>query len=353
VAAGCRAGEDRIVRRPGGRNGQGQLGKGTDLGAFVELGERVAARRSHPILVGERRQEVGQERERGGRLGGPGGGGAARSTHVGTLLDPVVVRKNRDDDADRDGHVADRRLAARLRVQREDAAGQLRAAGELLPGDLAGGGPGDGVGDQQQVVQLLSGQPPGREALSEPRGRGRPVTYRCQQLIGASCTGSGIRVRRPADRIGQAGERRDEGKGGELAGRLLAHASSRLSGDGLSVDCEGRPGGEASPVSGFLESGRGTEPLGFEMNDRDRHVGPLRQSNESSLPDSCPFVAAPNSEKDQVQFPGLQHTAGEAEFRLPYGGRGDGLGPACGLESGEEVIRGKGRPVRGTIRLVP
>src|SRR6202011_1900876 len=118
-------------RRPGGRNGQGQLGEGTDLGAFVELGERVAARRGHPILVGERRQEGGQGRE-----------------------------------------------------------------------------------------------PPG-----EPRGRGRPVTYRRQQLISASCTGSGIRVRRLAGRIGQARERRDEGQGGELAGRLLAHASSRLSGD--------------------------------------------------------------------------------------------------------------------------
>lgn len=54
-----------------------------------------------------------------------------------------------------------------------------------------------------------------------------------------------------------------------------------------------------------------------------------------------------------MQFPGLQHTAGEAALRLPDGGRGDGLGPACGLEGGEEVIRGKGRPVRGTIRLVP
>ena len=41
-----------------------------------------------------------------------------------------------------------------------------------------------------------------------------------------------------------------------------------------------------------------TEPLGFEMNDRDRHVGPLSQRNESSLPDRSPFVAASNGEKD-------------------------------------------------------
>ncbi len=41
------------------------------------------ARRGHLVLVGERRHEVGQERERGGRLGGLGRGGAAGSTDVG------------------------------------------------------------------------------------------------------------------------------------------------------------------------------------------------------------------------------------------------------------------------------
>ena len=36
-------------------------------------------------------------------------------------------------------------------------------------------------------------------------------------------------------------------------------------------------------------------------------------------------------------------------------GRGGGLGPACGRGSGEEVVRGEGRPVdvRGRLRLVP
>ena len=33
-----------------------------------------------------------------------------------------------------------------------------------------------------------------------------------------------------------------------------------------------------------------------------------------------------------VQFPGLQHTADEAALGLRHGGRGDGLGPACGLD---------------------
>ena len=41
-----------------------------------------------------------------------------------------------------------------------------------------------------------------------------------------------------------------------------------------------------------------------------------------------------------VQFPGLQHTSGEAALGLRHGGRGDGLGPACGRGSGEEVVRG-------------
>jgi hypothetical protein len=58
-----------------------------------------------------------------------------------------------------------------------------------------------------------------------------------------------------------------------------------------------------------------------------------------------------------VQFPGLQHTAGEAALGLRHGGRRDGLGPACGHGSGEEVVRGgEGRPVRdvrGRLRLVP
>ena len=57
-----------------------------------------------------------------------------------------------------------------------------------------------------------------------------------------------------------------------------------------------------------------------------------------------------------MQFPGLQHTAGEAAPGLRHGSRGDGLGPACGRESGEEVVRGEGRPirdVRGRLRLVP
>ena len=57
-----------------------------------------------------------------------------------------------------------------------------------------------------------------------------------------------------------------------------------------------------------------------------------------------------------VQFPGLQHTVGEAALGLRHGGRGDGLGPACGRGSGEEVVRGEGRPVRdarGRLRLVP
>ncbi len=57
-----------------------------------------------------------------------------------------------------------------------------------------------------------------------------------------------------------------------------------------------------------------------------------------------------------VQFPGLQHTASEAAPGLRHGGRGDGLGPACGLDDGEEVVRGEGRPVRdirGRLRLIP
>ena len=57
-----------------------------------------------------------------------------------------------------------------------------------------------------------------------------------------------------------------------------------------------------------------------------------------------------------VQFPGLQHTTGEAALGLRHGGRGDGLGPARGLQDGEEVIRSEGRPVRdvrGRLRLVP
>ena len=168
------------MRRADGRDGKAQIGDRTDLGTFVEFDERVATRRGHLVLVGERRHEVGQERERGGRLGGLGRSGAAGSTDVGTLLDPVVVRKDNNDDAVGDGHVANRRLAARLGVQREDAASQLRAPGELLPGDLAGGGPGNGIRGQQQVVQLLSGQPPGRKALRELRDRRRPVTYRRQ-----------------------------------------------------------------------------------------------------------------------------------------------------------------------------
>jgi len=120
-------------------------------------------------------------------------------------------------------------------VQRQDAAGQLRAPGELLPGDLAGGGPGNGIRGPQQVVQLLSGQPPGREALRELRDSRRPVTHRRQQFRGADRTGSGssgIRVLRLADWTGQARERRDEGQGGELAGRLLTRASSRRPGEG-------------------------------------------------------------------------------------------------------------------------
>ena len=40
-----------------------------------------------------------------------------------------------------------------------------------------------------------------------------------------------------------------------------------------------------------------------------------------------------------VQFPGLQHTAGEAALGLRHGGRGDGLGPACGRASGDEIGR--------------
>ena len=57
-----------------------------------------------------------------------------------------------------------------------------------------------------------------------------------------------------------------------------------------------------------------------------------------------------------MQFPGLQHTAGEAALGFWHGGRGDGLGPACGRGSGEEVVWGGGRPVRdvrGRLRLVP
>src|ERR1039457_5034701 len=77
-----------------------------------------AARRGHLVLIGERRHEVSQERERGGRLGGLGRGGAAGSADVGTLLDPVVMRKDSDDDAVGDGHVANRGLASRLGVQR-------------------------------------------------------------------------------------------------------------------------------------------------------------------------------------------------------------------------------------------
>ena len=235
----------------------------------------------------------------------------------------------------------------------------MRAPGELLPGDLAGGSPGNGIRGQQQVVQLLSGQPPGREALRELRDRRCPVTYRRQQFLGADRTGSGIsgiRVLRLANWIGQARERRDKGQGGELAGRLLTRASSRLPGDGLPVDREAGLGGEASPVSGFLERGQGTEPLRFEVNDGDRRIGPLSQRNESSLPDRSPCVVLFRGEKELVQFPGLQHTAREAALGLQHGGRGDGLGPACGLESGEEVVRGEGRPVRdvrGRLRLVP
>jgi len=119
-------------------------------------------------------------------------------------------------------------------------------------------------------VQLLSGQSPDREALRELRDRRRPVTYRRQQFLGPDRTGSGIsgiRVLRLANWIGQARERRDEGQGGELACRLLTSASSRLPGYGLPIEREGGPGGEASPVSGFLERGRGTEPLRFEVND--------------------------------------------------------------------------------------
>ena len=41
-----------------------------------------------------------------------------------------------------------------------------------------------------------------------------------------------------------------------------------------------------------------------------------------------------------VQFPGLQHTTSQAALHLPDGGRGDGLGPACGPQGGEEVVRG-------------
>ncbi len=170
------------------------------------------------------------------------------ATHVGTLLDPVVVRKDSDDDTVRNGQVANRRLASRLRVQREDAAGQLRAAGELLPGDLADGGPGNRIRGQQQVVQLLSGQPPGREALRELQAKVPAGTYCRQQFPGADRTGSGIsgiRLLHLADWIGQPREPRDEGQGGELSGRLLARASSRLSGYGLPIDREGGPGGEA------------------------------------------------------------------------------------------------------------
>ena len=195
-----------------------------------------------------------------------------------------------------------------------------------------------------------------------PDPAGRPVTYRRQQFLGADRTGSGIsgisgiRILRLANWIGQARERRDEGQGGELAGRLLTRASSRLPGYGLPIDREGGPGGEASPVSGFLERRRGTEPLRFEVNDGDRHIGPLSQRNESGLPDRSPIVVLSRGEKDLVQFPGLQHTAREAALGLRHGGRGDGLGPACGLESDEEVVRGEGRPVRdvrGRFRLVP
>jgi len=98
----------------------------------------------------------------------------------------------------------------------------------------------------------------------------RPITHRRQQFLGADRIASGIsgiRVLRLADWIGQARERRDEGQGGELAGGLLTRASSRLSGYRLPIDREGGPGGEASPVSGFIERGRGTEPLRFEVND--------------------------------------------------------------------------------------
>lgn len=153
-----------------------------------------------------------------------------------------------------------------------------------------------------------------------------------------------------------ARERRDEGQGGELAGRFLTRASSRLPGYGLPIDREGGPGGEASPVSGFLERGRRTEPLRFEVNDGDSHIGPPSQRNESSLPDRSPFVVLSRGEKDLLQFPGLQRTAREAALGLRHGSRGDGFGPACGLESGEEVVRGEGRPVRdvrGRLRLVP
>jgi hypothetical protein len=59
-------------------------------------------------------------------------------------------------------------------------------------------------------------------------------------------------------------------------------------GDGLSVDREGDRVGEGGPLSGFLERGRAGELLGFEMNDGDRHVGPLSQRNESGLPPSSP-----------------------------------------------------------------
>src|SRR5207248_6423024 len=49
-----------------------------------------------------------------------------------------------------------------------------------------------------------------------------------------------------------------------------------------------------------------------------------------------------------VQFPGLQHTADQAALGLRHGGRGDGLGPACGRGSGEEVVR-----VRAVQSVVP
>ncbi len=92
------------------------------------------------------------------------------------------------------------------------------------------------------------------------------------------------------------------------------------------------------------------------MNDGDRPVGPLSQRTEGSLPGRSPLVVLCSGEKDLVQFPGLQHTARQAALGLRHGGRGDGPGPACGLDSGEELVRGQGRPVRdvrGRLRLVP
>ncbi len=46
VAAGGRAGEDRIVRRADGRDGEAQIRDRTDLGTFVEFDERVRPARS-------------------------------------------------------------------------------------------------------------------------------------------------------------------------------------------------------------------------------------------------------------------------------------------------------------------